>query len=498
MVQDDQWWDQVVWLTAAWNHYLVTGDRAFLSDAFQTARNTLGTRRAANYNVTYGLFQGPSFFNDGIAGYPAPPADATESHGSFVLGYPTAGDLALSTNALYYSAYRSAARMAEAPGQSPTALDSAAEALKSNINRYFWIAAKGTYGYLIHNGQLDQSEEGTGQSFAVLFGIASTDQARLVMRNSHIQPYGIVDVWPHFARYSDSRPGRHNVSVWPMIQGYWAEAAARAGDPARFASETLTLAALANTSGGFYEIYNFRSGAPDGGWQTGSHWGPLADQTWSATAYLRMIYSGLFGLQFTTTGLAFRPTLPSGWGDVRLSGLRYRGAVLDLALHGAGTVITDVRLDGTPTTARSVPATLTGTHTLDITLSAGAPGPVRGYGNLCLDVNNAATANGTPIQLWGCNGTNAQQWTGAAGGTLRVLGKCLDVSNGGTANGTPVQLWDCNNTGAQAWVPRADGSLRNPQSGRCLDDPNASTAWGTRPQLRDCDGTAAQRWFLPG
>jgi hypothetical protein len=318
------------------------------------------------------------------------------------------------------------------------------------------------------------------------------------MQNSHVQPYGVVDVFPHFARYSDAKPGRHNVSVWPMIQGYWAEAAARSGDTARFAAETQTLAALANGSGGFYEIYNFKSGAPDGGWQTGSHWGPLADQTWSATAYLRMIYSGLFGLSFTATALAFRPTLPAGWGDVRLTGLPYRAATLTIALHGSGSVVGDLRIDGTSTAARSVPATLTGAHTVDITLTGGAPGPVRGIANLCLDVRNAANGNGTPIQLWGCNGSAAQQWTAGPGGTLRVLGRCLDVSNGGTADATKVQLWDCNTTAAQVWTPRPDGSLRNPQSGKCLDDPNSSTAWGTQLQIFTCNTSAAQRWFLPG
>jgi hypothetical protein len=118
VVQDNQWWDQVVWLTAAWHHYLVTGDRAFLADAYQAGVNTLDTRRSANFNATYGLFQGPSFFNDGIAGYPAPPADAAESHGGFAGGYPTTADMALSTNTLYYSACSSASPAPTRPGWS--------------------------------------------------------------------------------------------------------------------------------------------------------------------------------------------------------------------------------------------------------------------------------------------------------------------------------------------------------------------------------------------
>jgi hypothetical protein len=85
--QDNEQWDQVVWLTGAWNHYLVTGDQTFLTNAYQAGVNTLNVRKSANYNSSYGLFQGPAYFNDGIAGYPAPPADSTESHGGYVGDY---------------------------------------------------------------------------------------------------------------------------------------------------------------------------------------------------------------------------------------------------------------------------------------------------------------------------------------------------------------------------------------------------------------------------
>lgn len=62
-------------------------------------------------------------------------------------------------------------------------LNSAADTLKNKINQYFWIQGKGLYGYFLHgndgmDGQLDQTEEDTGLSFAVLFGIAGSSQAR--------------------------------------------------------------------------------------------------------------------------------------------------------------------------------------------------------------------------------------------------------------------------------------------------------------------------------
>lgn len=54
------------------------------------------------------------------------------------------------------------------------------------------------------------------------------------------------------------------------------------------------LSACYRSSGHFYEIYDARTGVLDGGWQAGRHWDSEPDQTWSATAYLAMIYRGLF------------------------------------------------------------------------------------------------------------------------------------------------------------------------------------------------------------
>ena len=408
--QDKEWWDQCVWVVSAWNHYLVTGDLAFLADAYGTAVNTLAIRRVANYNARYGLFEGPAFFNDGIAGYPAPPATDSETS-SFVLDYPgTATQMTLSTNELYYEAYRRAALMARELGRPATEavrLTRAADSLKAAINRHLWIPSKGLYGYFIHDGDgappgtLDPSQEGAGDAFAVLFHVADSVRTRSILEHVHEEPWGIPDVWPHFARYDADHPGRHNVVVWPMVQGFWADAAAEAGDAAVFGREVSLLAALATgggegaaatgaandrsatgkgsaehtrtheAAGDFREIYNARTGAPDGGWQTGRHWASEKDQTWSATAYLRMIYRGLFGMRFTTGGLDFRPLLPAGWGDATLTGVPYRAMTLDVAVRGAGGRIARCTVDGVAKTTCGVPATLRGEHRVAITLTGG-------------------------------------------------------------------------------------------------------------------------------
>ncbi|MCL2551126.1 MAG: glycogen debranching protein [Actinomycetia bacterium] len=411
--QDDQQWDQVIWVTAAWNHYLVTGDRAFLKDAYRTAADTLTIREhasTAGYNATYGLFTGASFFNDGIAGYPAPPADATESVSTGSMPWPgVATGMFLSTNEVYYAAYTNLANMAGRlglPAAQVSAYRSRAQALKSAINKHFWNQKTGLYNYmLLADGTTGAYQEGTGLAFALIFGIANPAQARSILAHATEMTWGMPDTYPNWARYSDDQPGRHNAIVWPVVQGLWAKALARQGAQSAFASETARLARLAQGNSGFWEIYNGHTGVVDGGYQrlgddVKFHWGSQPDQTWSATAFLDMIDSGVFGLGFGDESLTLAPTLPAGWGDVTLHGLHYRDATLDIALHGAGTRIRSITLDGRPQHAAAIPASLTGSHTVEVTLT-GAVDQDRDGDGVRDSLDRCPDTAGTPA-LHGC------------------------------------------------------------------------------------------------
>ena len=104
----------------------------------------------------------------------------------------------------------------------------------------------------------------------------------------------------------------------------------------------------------------------DGGWQVGWQWVSEPDQTWSATAYLRLIHLGLLGVRYEPDGLWFAPDLPDGWGPVRLSGLDYRNMALDITLAGAGRRVTALTVDGRP--GNLISADLTGRHEVRIEL----------------------------------------------------------------------------------------------------------------------------------
>ncbi|GAA1573333.1 hypothetical protein GCM10009789_28560 [Kribbella sancticallisti] len=378
--QDSQQWDQVVWTVGAWHHYLVTGDRDFLQSAYDVVTNTLALREQAAVfgpDARYGLFTGPSFFNDGVSGFPAPTAYEDESRGSESTSYPdVVSAMYLSTNALYYAAYTCATAMADTLGRPADGHRAKAAAIKQAINQHFWNPRSGSYNYeLTADGTPGAYQEGTGLAFTLLFGIADAAQASSLISNAQRMTWGMPDTYPHWNRYSSAEPGRHNAMVWPLVQGLWAKGLAKHGDVEGFATETGLLAKLVRDSGGFWEIYDGNTGAVEGGYQGATgvlkrRWDSQPDQTWSATAFIDMMHTGLFGMTFDDRGLTLAPSLPPGWGDVTLSGLRYRDAGLTVALRGEGNVIRSFELDGRPGTEFVVPASLNGDHTIEITLDA--------------------------------------------------------------------------------------------------------------------------------
>lgn len=374
--RDNQWWDQVIWIVAAWDHYCTTGDKAFLEQAYAVAMRTLADREADRFNAQHGLFMGPAFFADGISAYPPPEFDA-KLPSSFVLDHPYTHELmALGTNCVYREACRCAGEMADVLGKAEesAALRKRSDELRDRINETFWSPERKEYAYLLHGagpeaGKVYAAQEGSGISFAILFDIVPPADAAALVSNVHTEPKGIVTLWPHLPQFDDDHPGRHNVMVWPLVSGLWACATAKAGAVEPFAQQTQAFADLVAASDlNFYEIYHAKSGKPDGGWQDNHPWPPLGHQTWSASMFLATIHRGLFGLRFEPDALRFEPVLPAGWGPVTLAGLRYREMTLDIRLTGQGTRIRRMTVDGQESASHQIPATPTGGHRVEIEL----------------------------------------------------------------------------------------------------------------------------------
>lgn len=335
---DNQCWDKVIWATGAWKYYLATGDILFLKDAFETVKNSVELLEKSNFNHTYGLFTGGSFFNDGITGYPKDLYEkGKENDFSFVGDHaPTKHIMCLSTNCLYYNAYRVLDSMSKILFENTT-FDFATKAdhLKNTLNHFYWSDEKGTYAYLMYpDGRMDWSQEGCGISFAMLFDICNREQAEQIVNNCYRSNHGLMSIWPPFEGISSvERPVRHNNLIWPMVNGFFMQALSKWGFEELLGDELEKMANLAIDHNGFWEIHNGDTGIPDGGWQVGCHWGSVENQTWSATAFISGIVFGIFGITFEEDKMIVNPCLPKNIGSIELKGIQFRNQLFDILLE---------------------------------------------------------------------------------------------------------------------------------------------------------------------
>lgn len=381
-----QYWDAIIWTQGAWAYYLYTGDKEFLGLALEAVKNSLKWFEATEFDSQTGLFRGPACYGDGIAAYPDRYAKTGGS--SFILDWAKANpaDAAktgvgmpmqvLSTNCLYQNAYVLAGKMAAELGiAAPQSWIRKAEVLKQAIQKQLWSKELGRFRYFTDPWGGCDREEGLGHSFALMFGIVDAEQAESIFSKVHVTEYGIPCVWPTYERYTEPGGdifGRHSGTVWPHVQGFWAEAAARYHKAEILRKEMLALAENACRDGQFTEIYHPLTGLPTGGRQ--EHRGPMRDwppkdrQTWSATAFIRMILMGLIGMRFEPSGIVFDPCAPSDFKKLSLSQLRYRRMELEIEMTGPGNKIVEFSVDGNPSGTPRLSAEGTGSRSISIEL----------------------------------------------------------------------------------------------------------------------------------
>jgi glycogen debranching enzyme len=374
-----QYWDKIIWTIAAMNHYKVTGDKVFLAEAYQCAKNTMTALERGTYDDKYGLFMGPSVFNDGIAGYPESVYDSL-NNASLVLDHQNSHTIkCLSTNAVYFKAYKILTEMSAIlkDGNKKVFIQKATR-LRNQALKYLYNEKDSKLYYLIDNqGKIDESQEALGISFAILFGLLNKQQAAAVINQAKTSRYGIPSILPDFARYDAKRPGRHNRMIWPMVNGFFADAALTTNNPDVFTAELTNIIHLAldedKGNYNFREIYNADSGVPDGGWQRRKtpkdiHWTSFKNQTWSATAYLRMVFNGLLGMKFEPDALYLSPFLPADIYFLTIESLPYRKAILNIRIKGKGSHISLFTVNGRKQKDFKVSATALGIQNININL----------------------------------------------------------------------------------------------------------------------------------
>lgn len=371
-----QYWDRMIWVIAALHHYDITGDKVFLKQAYECARNSIQQLEEQAFDKNYGLFTGPSVFNDGIAGYPKP-IDNDNIHSTYILDYPNAKSIkCLSTNCVYYEAYISLIKMEKLLNIDKDLSElfkEKAGRLKERILKYFYNENENSLYYLIEgNGKVDKYQEGLGISFAIMFGIVNKLQAYKILQKVQVSNFGITSIYPAFPRFSKDKPGRHNNLIWPMVNGFFAQASIIAEDKKSYDKELegLTHLALDEDKGDyqFREIYNPDTGKPYGGWQKGSLTQSCRLQTWSATAYINMVDFGMIGLRFKKEGIVFSPYLPPTIHLLSLKNIHYRNAILNIIIKGNGETIKSFILNGEKQKDAAINANIHGENNIIIEL----------------------------------------------------------------------------------------------------------------------------------
>ncbi len=369
-----EYWDAVVWTPGAWFLYLATGDRDFLALALEATRNSLAHFERTELDAELGLFRGAAVYGDGISAYPDVYADAGHHN---IMGWrdltPDAlaapGEglpmHALSTNCAYVHAYELAGEMAAELGvPADRAWAERSSALRAAIDRHFWLPERGHYGYLVDPHGDSDVQEGFGHAFALLFGIADESRRASVLDAQHVTPAGVPCLWPPFSRYvRDGHFGRHSGTVWPPIQAFWAEAAARGGRDDLVGHELAALARHAVRDGQFFELYHPETGLPYGGLQERAGagvelWEPVAHQTWSATGFMRIVLAAVLGMRLAPDGIRFEPLLPPGLDELELTGLPYRASTIDVR------IVRGAAADSEPP---FLPADADGQHRIELT-----------------------------------------------------------------------------------------------------------------------------------
>ena len=351
-----QYWDAIIWAQAAWHHYLTTGNKTFLHQAFITIQNSLRYAEAREFDAADGLFRGGGCFFDGIAAYPDTYTDNGPG-GSWATGlvgwserhsdlrHPNGDGFpgkTLSTNCLYARAYELLPVMAALLDiDIDSSWSDKFRRLCAAIHASFGDGSSGRLAYFRDQDGLDDKQEGLGYAFAVLFNIVDPAAQQQLVKTAHRTDHGMPSLYPDYPRYTNLGPGkygRHGSTVWPHVNAMWASACAQTGDRRSAFAELNLLTDKVCRDGHFAEIYHPDTGQRYGGEQEATSiknyktWDSECRQTWCATGYIRMILDVIFGVNYGNSTLSGTGWLPDQWESCTLSGIQWHGQRKTLSL----------------------------------------------------------------------------------------------------------------------------------------------------------------------
>lgn len=326
--------DRTVWSLAAWELYLVNGDRSWLQQSYNILKNTALRDRTFAWDEPSNLYRGETSFMDWREQtYPRwmSPVDIAESK-------------ALGTNILHWATLKNLSTMAALLGLNRAETErwkTWADSLQRAIQTRFLLPEAGyfsAYEYGIRHAMLKTGLGDTlANSLGVMLGTFSPQDASNVMKRLPVVPFGPPIIYPQIPNI----PPYHNRGIWPFVTAYYSLAGAEVGNLEAFEfglKSNLRAAAL------------FLTHKENMVYANGHHVGTQVNsdrQLWSVAGWLAQVYRGLLGIRLDPTGISFKPTVPgSVKGPFILRGLNIRGALLDVSVEGSGDLVRSMTVNG--------------------------------------------------------------------------------------------------------------------------------------------------------
>ena len=322
--------DRMVWALAAYELYKVTGDRQWLEYIYPIIQRSFADDSLVTAAPS-GLVKGETSFIDW----------REQSYPKWMQCADIYNSEALGTSVVHARGLKLLSDMARELGKKKEAAEyaEAAERIAEAINRELWMPDKGYYAMYRYGRDfpiLNPRAETLGESLAILYDIASPEQARAITENNPTTPYGVAIFYPQIA----DMPPYHNNALWPWVAAYWAMANAKAGN------EQGTLEAIGSV---FRPAALFTTNKENFVLDNGDIATELnsSNMLWCLAGNLALTHRILFGIDFTPEGLAFKPFVPKALAATRsLSNFKYRNATLDISVSGHGDRIKEFRLNG--------------------------------------------------------------------------------------------------------------------------------------------------------
>lgn len=301
---------------SAWHHYQMTGDRAFLEQAYPAAV------KAGRYLVKQRNDRGLVWCTSqetgtrGIAGWR-----------NVIPNYRLSG-ATTEINSLCFAAFRSIAHMARMLDDEATCADfeGLALELKDAINRHLFNPGNGLYYLNIDIDGTPRSDVTADLVFPVMFGVADGPVASQVLRRLSDRDFwtpGGMRTIPHDAiNYTPESASGCLGGIWNGMTFWYAKAAAQFMPD--FSEEAL--------QNGFenYARDPQRNNTVPGEFSEWLHGETLVNQgmplsPWFPPRYIWAVIEGIFGLDISGDAPALRPNLPSRWNWCGLRNVPYRG-----------------------------------------------------------------------------------------------------------------------------------------------------------------------------